>query len=42
VLVSDLRPGYMRAITHLGVTDDDIERAIELIPRALAADRVHA
>ena len=25
-----------------GVTDDDIDRAIELIPRALAADRVHA
>jgi threonine aldolase len=42
VLVSDLRPGYMRAVTHLGVTDDDIERAIELIPRALAAGRVHA
>lgn len=42
VLVSDLRPGYMRAITHLGVTDDDIEHAIELIPRALAADRVRA
>jgi threonine aldolase len=42
VLVSDLRPGYMRAVTHLGVTDPDIERAIELIPHALAADRVHA
>jgi threonine aldolase len=42
VLVSDLRPGTMRAMTHLGVTDDDIDRAIELIPRALAADRVHA
>jgi hypothetical protein len=32
----------MRAVTHLGVTDPDIERAIELIPHALAADRVHA
>lgn len=42
VLVSDLRPGYMRAMTHLGVTDDDIDRAIELIPRGLAADRVNA
>jgi threonine aldolase len=42
VLVSDLRPGVLRAITHLGVTDDDIERAIELIPRALAAERVNA
>ena len=42
VLVSDLRPGFMRAITRLGVSDDDIERAIELIPRALGADPVHA
>jgi threonine aldolase len=25
----------LRAVTHLDVTDDDIERAIELIPRAL-------
>ena len=29
-------------MTHLGVTDDDVDRAVELIPRALAADHVHA
>jgi hypothetical protein len=27
----------MRAVTHLDVDDDDITRAIELIPRALGA-----
>ncbi len=42
VLVSDLRPGVLRAVTHLGVGDDEIERAIELIPRALGIERVHA
>jgi threonine aldolase len=35
VLVSTLRPGVLRAVTYLGVTDDDIERAIDAIPRAL-------
>jgi threonine aldolase len=35
VLVSDLRPGWLRAITYLGVGDDDVERAIEIIPEAL-------
>ena len=39
VLVSDLRPGVLRAITYLGVTDDDVDRAIELLPRALGAVR---
>ncbi len=42
VLVSDLRPGVLRAVTYLGVTDDDIERAIELIPQALGAQHVPA
>ncbi|MBV8599546.1 MAG: DegT/DnrJ/EryC1/StrS family aminotransferase [Actinobacteria bacterium] len=28
-------PGVLRALTHLDVTDDDVERAIELVPRAL-------
>jgi threonine aldolase len=28
-------PTKLRAVTHLDVSDDDIERAIELIPRAL-------
>ena len=42
VLVSDLRPGVLRAITHLDVTDDDIDQAIELIPEALGATRTAA
>jgi threonine aldolase len=35
VLVGALRPGVLRVATYLGVTDDDIERAAEAIPRAL-------
>ena len=30
-------PTKLRAVTHLDVSDDDIERAIELIPQALGA-----
>ena len=37
VLVSVLRPGVLRAATYLGVTDEDVERAIESIPKALEA-----
>jgi threonine aldolase len=35
VLVGWLKPGWLRAVTYLGVTDDEIEQAVELIPRAL-------
>ena len=42
VLVSDLRPGVMRAVTHLDVSDEDIEQALELIPEALGATRTAA
>ena len=35
VLVSTLRPGFLRAVTYHGVTDEDVERAIELVPEAL-------
>jgi threonine aldolase len=42
VLVSDLRPGVMRAVTHLDVSDEDIDQAIELIPEALGATRTAA
>jgi threonine aldolase len=28
-------PGLLRAVTHLDISDDDIDRAIESIPRAL-------
>jgi threonine aldolase len=32
-----VHPTTLRAVTHLDVTDDDIERAIEILPRALVA-----
>jgi len=35
VLVGRLRPGVLRVATHLRVTDDEVDQAIELIPRAL-------
>ena len=37
VLVSVLRPGVLRAATYLGIGDEDVEQAIELIPGALEA-----
>jgi threonine aldolase len=33
--VSDLRPGWLRAVTHLDVGDDEIERAIEAMQEVL-------
>jgi threonine aldolase len=30
-----LLPGVLRAVTHLGITDENVEQAIEAIPRAL-------
>ena len=36
-LSGTIHPGVLRAVTHLDVDDDDIERAVELVPRALAA-----
>jgi threonine aldolase len=38
VLVGYLRPGVVRVATYLGVTDEDVERAIEAIPRALGVE----
>jgi len=35
VLVGALRPGVLRVATHLDVTDDDIDSALEAIPRGL-------
>jgi threonine aldolase len=37
-----VHPTILRAVTHLDVTDEDIERAAELVPAALGATRVHA
>ncbi len=34
-LSSTIHPTKLRAVTHLDVSDEDIERAVELIPRAL-------
>jgi threonine aldolase len=39
VSVSDLRPGWLRAVTHLDISDEDIERAIEAMQEVLS---VHA
>ena len=41
VLLSQTKAGTLRAVTHLDVSDDDIDRAVELVPRALRA-LVHA
>jgi len=35
VRVGRLRPGVLRVATHMGVGDDDVDQAIELIPKAL-------
>jgi threonine aldolase len=35
IRVGLLRPGVLRAATYLGISDDDVERALEGIPRAL-------
>jgi threonine aldolase len=37
VLLGALRPGVLRAATYLGIGDEEIESAVELIPRALGA-----
>jgi threonine aldolase len=39
VLLGDLRPGWLRAVTHLDISDADIDGAIEVIPEVLG---VHA
>lgn len=39
VQLTGLRAGWLRAVTYAGLTDDDIDRAAEAIPRAL---EVHA
>jgi threonine aldolase len=35
VRVGRLRPGVLRVATHMGVSDDDVDQAIDLIPKAL-------
>jgi threonine aldolase len=36
-LSATIHPTVLRAVTHLGIDDDDIDRAAELIPQALGA-----
>ena len=36
-LSSTVHPTVLRAVTHLDVSDEDVDRAIELIPRSLGA-----
>jgi len=36
-LTATVRPGILRAVTHLDIGDDDVQRAIELVPQALGA-----
>lgn len=37
VILGKLRPGFLRATTHIDITDEDVRSAIPLIARALAA-----
>jgi len=36
-LSATIHPTVIRAVTHLGISDEDIERALELVPRTLLA-----
>jgi threonine aldolase len=37
-LSATIHPSVLRAVTHLDITDEDVERAIELIPSALGVE----
>jgi threonine aldolase len=41
VALSQTKPGILRAVTHLDLTDEDIEHALRAVPAALGA-HVHA
>ena len=34
-LSGTVKPGVLRAVTHLDIGDEDVDRALELVPRAL-------
>ena len=36
-LSSTIHPTVLRAVTHLGISDEDVERAAEIVPRALGS-----
>jgi threonine aldolase len=37
-LSGTVTPGILRAVTHLDIGDDDVEQALELVPKALGLD----
>jgi len=37
LLSRTMKPGVLRAVTHLDIDDDDVAEALELVPRALGA-----
>jgi len=37
VLLSPTKPGTLRAVTSLEITDDDVEEALRAVPRAIGA-----
>ncbi len=39
LLSPTVRPGVLRAVTHLDISDEDVERAIDRVPAALGAPR---
>jgi hypothetical protein len=41
-LSETVHPTILRAVTHLDITDDDVDRAAELVPQALGAAPVPA
>jgi threonine aldolase len=41
-LSATIHPTVVRAVTHLGITEEDVERAIELVPNALSASAATA
>ena len=41
VALSQTKPGILRAVTHLDLTDEDVEQALRAVPAALGA-HVHA
>jgi threonine aldolase len=42
VLLSQTRPGVLRAVTHMDLTDDDIEHALAAVPHALSSKEQRA
>jgi threonine aldolase len=37
IAIGELRPGWLRAVTHIDIGDDDVDEAVERLPAALYA-----